>query len=127
MVDIDALARRLGAHEGFWITDPSSADPRIDALDGVVTREMISTASRLRQPALFVERRSARPQPRVNIESSSAIVVPSVDESGEVAAVAVFVRRSRYPFEARHLDEAISWMASRGRWSAVPASASVVA
>jgi dolichol-phosphate mannosyltransferase len=126
MVDIDSLARRLGAQEGFWIMEwEATMDPRLDVVPGVVTREMVATASRHRQPALFVERKSARPQARLNIDTSSAIVVPSVDDSGEVSAVAVFVRRSRSPFESRHLDEAITWMASRERWSAVPAEAQV--
>ena len=88
---------------------------------------MVATASRHQQPALFVERKSARPQARLNIETSSTIVVPSVDESGQVSAVAVFVRTSRSPFESRHLDEAITWMASHGRWSAVQPESQVVA
>ena len=126
--DIDAVARRLGAQEGFWITDHEhGADPRLDLIGGVVTREMVATASRHRQPALFIERKSARPQARVNIDSRSAIVVPSLDESGEVSAVAVFVRRSRNPFESRHLDEAISWMALHGGLSSVRAETRVVA
>ena len=127
-LDIDALARRLGAQEGFWITDHGDlSDPRLNLIGGVVTREMVATASRHQQPALFVERKSARPQARLNIETSSAIVVPSVDESGEVSAVAVFVRTSRSPFESRHLDEAIKWMASHGRLSPVIAESQVVA
>jgi dolichol-phosphate mannosyltransferase len=128
MLDIDMLARRLGAQEGFWIASPEEvADPRLDRLAGIATREMVATASRLRQPALFLERRSPRPQPRLNIETSSAIVVPRVDEAGEVAAIAVFIRRSRSPFEARHLDEAITWIASGERWAALPATSQVVA
>jgi len=121
MVDIDTLARRLGAQEGFWITgEDLGADPRLENLSGVVTREMVAAASRQRQPALFVQHRSPRPQPRLNIDRSSAIVVPSLDDAGEVSAVAVFVRRSRSPFESRHLDEAMTWMASRARWSSAP-------
>jgi len=121
MVDIDTLARRLGAQEGFWIAgEDFGADPRLEHLSGVVTREMVAAASRHRQPALFVEHRSPRPQPRLNIDRSSAIVVPSLDDMGEVSAVAVFVRRSRSPFESRHLDEAMTWVASRRRWSSAP-------
>ena len=112
-VDIDTIARRLGAQHGFWITDPDVEAGRLDSVAGLVTREMVEAASRRRQPALFVERGSARPQPRVNLEKSSALVVPKVDESGEVAAIAVFVRRSRSPFQPRHLDQAMTWMASR--------------
>lgn len=123
-LDIDTLARRLGAQEGFWITaDDEAAGAGLDRLTGIATREMVVTASRLRQPALFVERRSPRPQPRLNIETSSAIVVPRVDGAGEVAAIAVFIRRSRNPFEARHLDEAISWVSSGSRWAIEPAAA----
>ena len=128
VVDIDVLARRLGAQEGFWITgDGEGPDPRLEGIGGLVTREMVATASRHQQPALFVERKSARPQARLNIDTSSALVVPSVDELGEVSAVAVFVRRSRSPFESRHLDEAISWMASHSRWSDQPAESQGVA
>jgi dolichol-phosphate mannosyltransferase len=128
MLDIDTLARRLGAQEGFWIsTDDEHADPSLDRLSGIATREMVATASRLRQPALFVERRSPRPQPRLNIESSSAIVVPRLDEAGEVSAIAVFIRRSRSPFESRHLDEAISWVSAGSRWAVEPAASEGVA
>jgi dolichol-phosphate mannosyltransferase len=122
MLDIETLARRLGAQDGFWVADRGEGtDPRLELIGGIVTREMVATASRHRQPALFVERKSARPQARLNIETSSAIVVPSLDEAGEVSGVAVFVRRSRSPFESRHLDEAITWMASHGRWSGAEA------
>jgi len=127
-LDIDTLARQLGAEEGFWVSlldDTSERD--FERLTGIASREMIATASRLRQPALFVERRSPRRQPRLNIDTPSAIVVPSVDDAGEVAAIAVFIRRTRSPFAARHLDEAISWMGSRGRWTAMPATTEVVA
>ena len=58
---------------------------------------------------------------RLNIETSSAIVVPRVDEFGEVSEVAVFVRRSRNPFEPRHLDEAIAWTAAQERPTAATA------
>lgn len=127
-VDIDSLAHRLGASEGFWITDLEiGTDPRLEYLAGIVTREMVATASRHRQPALFIERRSPRLQPRLNIDRPSAIVVPHVDELGEVSAVAVFVRRGRVPFDSHHLDEAIAWMASHERWTTLPAKASVVA
>jgi dolichol-phosphate mannosyltransferase len=126
--DIEAVARRLGAHEGFWVADHSAGvDPRLDLIGGVVTREMVATASRSRQPALFIERKSARPQARLNIDSSSAIVVPSLDDSGEVSGVAVFVRRSRNAFESRHLDEAISWMAMQGLPSGQAESQGVLA
>ncbi len=118
-VDLEALTRRLGAQEAFWIaTGMEGSDPRLAQIDGLVTREMVATASRHRQPTLFVERKSPRPQARVNIDTASALVVPRVDESGEVAGVAVFVRRSRSPFESRHLDEAITWMSAHTRWSA---------
>lgn len=120
MADIDALARRLGAQHGFWITEAGEdARFQLDLIDGVVTREMVESARRSKQPALFVERRSARPQPRLNIETSSAIVVPRVDEFGDVAEVAVFLRRSRTPFEARHLDEAIAWTAAQNSPDAI--------
>ena len=119
MPDIDALARRLGAQQGFWLTDLGGDGTQLDLIRGVVTREMVVTARRHRQPALFVERKSARPQARLNIETSSAIVVPKVDEFGEVSEVAVFVRQSRNPFDSRHLDEAIAWTAAQRRPSAV--------
>ena len=116
ILDIDAAARRLGAQHAFWVTDSEDGSGlQLDLVSGLVTREMVASASRHRQPALFVERKSARPQPRLNIESSSAIVVPRVDEFGDVSEVAVFVRRSRNPFEPRHLDEAIAWTATQPR------------
>src|SRR5262249_2634591 len=50
MADIDALARRLGAQQGFWITD---AGELVDLVGGVVTRDMVESARRSKQPALF--------------------------------------------------------------------------
>jgi hypothetical protein len=128
MLEIEDLARRLGAQQGFWVTDRiDGSGLQLDLMGGVVTREMVTAASRQRQPALYVERRSPRPQPRLNIETSSAIVVPRVDEFGEVSDVAVFVRRSRSPFEPRHLDEAIAWTASQNRPGSVLADSTSVA
>jgi dolichol-phosphate mannosyltransferase len=128
MLDIDGLSRRLGAQEGFWITTQGATDEaQLDVVGGVATREMVAAASRHRQPALYVERKSARPQARVNVDTASALVVPSVDASGEVSAVAVFIRRNRNPFEPRHLDEAMAWMASRARWATMPEGSQVVA
>jgi hypothetical protein len=128
MLGIEDLARRLGAQHGFWITEQNDGSgPHLELIGSLVTREMVTAASRNRQPALYVERRSPRPQPRLNIETSSAIVVPHVDEFGEVSDVAVFVRRSRSPFEPRHLDEAIAWTASQTRPASVFADSSSVA
>ena len=116
ILDIEAAARRLGAQHAFWVTDRNDdSGLQLDLVGSLVTREMVASASRHRQPALFMERKSARPQARLNIETSSAIVVPRVDEFGEVSEVAVFVRRSRSPFEPRHLDEAIAWTAAQQR------------
>jgi len=70
---------------------------------------------------LFDLVKSLRSPARLNIETSSAIVVPRVDEFGEVSEVAVFVRRSRNPFEPRHLDEAIAWTAAQERPTAATA------
>ncbi len=128
ILDIDAAARRLGAQHAFWVTDRSDdSGLQLELVGGLVTREMVASASRHRQPTLFMERRSARPQARLNIETSSAIVVPRVDEFGEVAEVAVFVRRSRNPFEPRHLDEAIAWTATQQRPAAALAQSQGVA
>ena len=128
MIEIEDIARRLGAQQGFWVTDRMDGSGiQLELIGGLDTREMVASASRNRQPALYVERKSPRPQPRLNIETSSAIVVPHVDEFGEVADVAVFVRRSRSPFEARHLDEAIAWTASQTRPASVLAESQGVA
>ena len=122
MHDIEALAHRLGAQHGFWVNDGNDGSGlQLELVGGLVTREMVASASRHKQPALFVERKSPRPQARLNIETSSAIVVPRVDEFGEVSEVAVFVRRSRNPFEPRHLDEAIAWTAAQERPAAATA------
>jgi hypothetical protein len=82
-----------------------------------VTEDLIAAAGRSGQPLLMVDRPSPRPQPRVNIESSSALIVPRLDDRGEVVAVAVLARRGRHPFSQRHLDEAMAWMASTSRWA----------
>ena len=127
-LEIDELAHRLGAQHAFWVTDRiGELGAQLEVAGGLVTREMVASASRNGQPALYVERKSPRPQPRLNIETSSAIVVPRVDEFGEVSDIAVFVRRSRSPFEARHLDEAIAWTASQARPASLLAASQEIA
>jgi dolichol-phosphate mannosyltransferase len=118
MLDLPRLAQRLDAQRAFWV--PVGETPDIEQLRGLgklVTADLIAAASRSGQPLLVVDRPSPRPQPRVNIESNSALIVPRLDERGEIVAVAVLTRRGRHPFSQRHLDEAMAWIGSTNRWA----------
>jgi hypothetical protein len=117
-IDLQRLARRLGAQRAFWVYADDAGPVPVDASFGkLVTGELIAAAGRTGQPLLLVEKTSPRPQPRANIESHSALIIPKLDERGDVAAVAVLVRRSRQPFAGRHLDEALQWIAASRRWT----------
>jgi len=119
--DLHSLSRELGADVAIWLpADGNIEENHFQAAGGLLPSEMLMTAARSRQPTLVVERTSARPQPRVNIETSSALVVPRYESGGQVSAVAIFVRRKRKPFQPHHLDRALSFVASTDRWLPAP-------
>ena len=117
-VDLQLLAQRLGAQRAFWVSANEAAAyvPDSQGFGNLVSGELIAVAARSRQPLLLVEKASSRPQPRANIESQSALIVPQLDDQGNVLALAVLLRRARQPFADRHLDEALAWIAASGRW-----------
>jgi dolichol-phosphate mannosyltransferase len=118
MLDLPSLAHRLDAQRAFWVPIGSVPDPeQLRGLGKLVTGDLIAGVGRTGQPLLVVERPSPRPQPRVNIESNSALIIPSLDAQGEIVAVAVLARRGRNPFRQRHLDEAMAWIDSTSRWA----------
>jgi dolichol-phosphate mannosyltransferase len=118
MLDLPRLARRLDAQRAFWVSVGETVDPdQLRGLGKLLTADLIAAAGRSGQPLLVIERPSSRPQPRVNIESNSALLVPRLDDRGEIVAVAVLARRGRHPFGQRHLDEAMAWIGSTSRWA----------
>jgi dolichol-phosphate mannosyltransferase len=118
MLDLPRLAERLEAQRAFWVPLGETPDPeQLRGLGKLVTADLIAAASRSGQPLLVVDRPSPRPQPRVNIESNSALIVPRLDDRGEIVAVAVLARRGRHPYGQRHLDEAMAWIGSTNRWA----------
>lgn len=118
MLDLPRLARRLDAQRAFWVPVGESLDPeQLRGLGKLVTADLIAAAGRSGQPLLVIERPSPRPQPRVNIESNSALIIPRLDDRGEIDAVAVLARRGRNPFGQSHLDEAMAWIGSTSLWA----------
>ena len=117
-LDLRWLSVRLDAQRAFWVPVGKASDPDLlHGLGKLVTADLIAAVGRSGQPLLVVDRPSARPQPRVNIENSSALIVPRLDDRGEIVAVAVLARHGRRPFSQRQLDEAMAWIGSTNRWS----------
>ena len=126
-LDLRWLGVRLGAQRAFWVPVGEAFDPELlQGLGKLVTADLIAASARSRQPLLVVDRPSPRPQPRVNIDSTSALIVPRLDDQGEIAAVAVLARHGRHPFSQRQLDEAMAWIGSTNRWADTDAVSVVV-
>jgi dolichol-phosphate mannosyltransferase len=118
MLDLPRLAERLDAQRAFWVPVGETLDlEQLHGLGKLVTADLIAAAVRTGQPLLVIERSSPRPQPRVNIESNSALIVPRLDDRGEIVAVAVLARHGRHPFGQRQLDVAMAWIGSTNRWA----------
>jgi hypothetical protein len=116
-LDLRRLGLRLEAQRAFWVLVGEAPDPaHLQGLGKLVTADLIAAVGLSGQPLLLVDRPSARPQPRVNIDSSSALIVPRLDDRGEVVAMAVLARHGRHPFNQRQLDEAMAWISSTNRW-----------
>ena len=126
-LDLRWLGVRLGAQRAFWVPVGEAFNPELlHGLGKLVTADLIAAAARSGQPLLAVDRPSARPQPRVNIEISSALIVPRLDDRGEIVAVAVLARHGRHPFSQRQLDEAMAWIGSTNRWADAEVASVVV-
>jgi len=116
-LDLHGVARRLGAQHAFWVPAWMTFEtPHLNGLGKLVTQQLVAAAGRSGQPALVVERQSARPQPRLNIETSSALIIPKLDDRSEIVAVAVLTRRGRHPFRQHDLDQAMAWIGSSHLW-----------
>jgi dolichol-phosphate mannosyltransferase len=117
-LDLHRLGMRLEAQRALWVPVGEAFDPeQLHGMGKLVTADLIAAAGRSGQPLLVVDRPSPRPQPRVNIDSSSALIVPRLDDHGEIVAVAVLLRHGRRPFSQRQLDEAMAWIGSTSRWA----------
>ena len=118
MLDLRWLGVRLGAQRAFWVPVGEAFEPDLlHGLGKLVTADLIAVSARSGQPLLVVDRPSPRPQPRLNIDSTSALIVPRLDDLGEITAVAVLARHGRHPFSQRQLDEAMAWIGSTNRWA----------
>jgi putative flippase GtrA len=98
------VARRLDADTAWW-SEP--APPPLDAsrrrLAPVGLEELIRHSAQLATPDLVVQSPSDRPQPRRNVESLSAILVPKP----HLGRVAVLVRRSVKALTPADLEQAV--------------------
>ena len=108
--DLSALGQRLGAQLTCWAELRDGRLVRLNELSTMVAPELVEQAAGQRLPVLLVQSVSSRPQPRVNLERLSTLLIPRLGPHGEAEAVAVISRRGRHAFEARHLEEAVSWM-----------------
>jgi hypothetical protein len=68
--------------------------------------DLIRQCAATQLPDLIIQSPSPRPQPRRNIETASAILVPDP----AAGAVVVLVRHRRKPFQPRDLSLAIAWL-----------------
>ena len=118
MLDLRWLCVRLVDQRAYWVPGGEAFEPdRLHSLSKLVTADLIAASARSGQPLLVVDRPSPRPQPRVNIDSTSALIDPRLDDRGEISAVAVLARHGRHPFSQRQLDEAMAWIGSSHRWA----------
>jgi hypothetical protein len=101
---LEELGRRLEVDTAWWSEPaPEPLDARRRELAPTGLEELIRHCAASTIPDLVVQSPSDRPQPRRNIESLSAIMVPKP----EVGRVAVLVRRSVKPFTAADLEQAV--------------------
>ncbi len=106
-VDIAQFAKRVHADHAWWAAGPSLPAAAPATLVPAGLGELISRCAANRRPGLLVEPLSFRPQPRRNVETLSAILVPAPAQ-GDVQ-VAVLVRRHRRPFRPADLQQAVTW------------------
>jgi dolichol-phosphate mannosyltransferase len=103
-IDLEELARRIDADTAWWsdpTPEPLSVQRQRVAPTGL--EELIRRCAESTTPDLVIQSPSERPQPRRNVESLSAIIVPKP----HLGLVAVLVRRSVRPLNAADLEEAV--------------------
>jgi putative flippase GtrA len=104
-IDLEELARRLDADGAWWsevVPGPLSLQRQRMAPAGL--EDLIRRSAEATTPDLVVQTLSDRPQPRRNIESRSAIIVPKP----HLGQVAVLVRRSVRPLTPADLEQAVT-------------------
>jgi dolichol-phosphate mannosyltransferase len=101
---LEELARRLDADTAWWSESaPEPLDRQRQGVAPAGLEELIRHCAASSTPDLVVQSPSDRPQPRRNIESLSAILVPKP----QLGRVAVLVRRSVRPLTAADLEHAV--------------------
>jgi dolichol-phosphate mannosyltransferase len=114
--NLEALGKRLNADRSWW-ADLSQAPhtPERRRLVQALGDDVIQSAARRGRPMLWVESPSTRPQPRVNVETTSALLIPFLNDEGATVAVAVLARHSSNLFQMRDLVKAIGWLHRLGQ------------
>jgi dolichol-phosphate mannosyltransferase len=108
--DLAAVGRRLGADRVWWVDPVTPRSPERRKLARAISQGVIDSVAQRRKPMLWVETPSPRPQARVNVEVTSALLVPRPGPDGQTPSVAVVARHTTKPFETRHLRLAVSWL-----------------
>jgi dolichol-phosphate mannosyltransferase len=105
--NLDEL-RRLVRADGAWYVsgDGRGTGPPSVVVPWTRLEDLIRQCAATQVPDLIIQSPSPRPQPRRNIETVSAILVPDAG----AGAVVVLMRRRRKPFRPRDLSLAIAWL-----------------
>lgn len=100
--------RRLVRADGAWYVSgdcPGTGQTSV-VVPWTRLEDLIRQCAATQVPDLIIQSPSPRPQPRRNIETVSAILVPDPRAS----AVVVLMRHRRKPFRPADLSRAIAWM-----------------
>ena len=109
--NLEALGRRLAADRTWWADlTQTPFTPERRRLVQLLGDDVIRSAAQRGRPMLWMESPSTRPQPRVNVETTSALLIPFLNAHGETVAVAVLGRHSSNHFRMRDLVKAITWV-----------------
>jgi dolichol-phosphate mannosyltransferase len=125
--NLDALGKRLGADRAWWSDLTQTArTPERRRLMQLLGDDVIRSVAHRGRPMLWIESPSTRPQPRVNVETTSALLIPFLNGHGEPVAVAVLGRHSSNLFQMRDLTKAITWLDRHGSdWHGLVSEATV--
>jgi dolichol-phosphate mannosyltransferase len=105
--NLEELRRRVRA-DGAWYVkgDGQRTGPASVVAPWTRLEDLIRQCAATQVPDLIIQSPSPRPQPRRNIETVSAILVPDPG----AGAVVVLVRHRRKPFRPGDLSTAIAWL-----------------
>ena len=100
--------RRLVRADGAWYVNGDGQGTGAESVVVPWTRleDLIRQCAATQVPDLIIQSPSLRPQPRRNIETVSAILVPDPG----AGAVVVLVRHHRKPFQPGDLSRVIAWL-----------------